>query len=244
MLADGRAMTTYEPDTNEAPHGHVSEDEEMSSEQRAAMDQALALRREGGTRTASIEVLTTAGFTVGAADVMIDGFDELCSMLHGVRPADVSPELAAKLDEAEANRPPEERRVVRTKSADELVKAARAMAAANKSRADVTTFLTSEGVSADEAQRVAAKISMDVSAARARFDKSKSKAENNAYLKIGLGVLLVIVGFILMSSGAESGRRSPLGVVIGGGFLVASGVKELTSVQNQSFEQRAREVMR
>lgn len=216
-------------------------EQEQDPALKAATDQALSKRRDGGSRTASVDILTAAGMAHEEADKTIDSFDELLGILHKVRPHDVSEAVGARLDELDI----QPGSGILKKSPQELMNQATRKASQGASKGQLVTYLTSNGVPKDEAAKVASKVSLEMSAARAKFDESKKSASNRAWFSIAGGILLLIVGLAMMGSGAESsGRRSPLGAVIGGIAMIGFGIKDLAAADGQSFEGRAREVLR
>jgi len=111
------------------------------------------------------------------------------------------------------------------------------MCVQGQNKAAVSTYLQKEAhLDGIDADRIASKYSMEVSAARAQFSESKSKAKRSAYLKVGAGVFLLVMGLVLMAGGAESsGRRSPVGVVLASVFMIGAGVKDLMHLDSQQF---------
>jgi|GEM_PF-6696259 len=229
---------TYDP----TPPVEEVEDAELSEAQKGVKGEAATMRMEGKDRASVLKHMTDAGIGTGLANSSLDTIDELMALLHQVRPDDVSPEAAAKIDALgiEDLRPAIPKL---TKKPEVLLKEATQMAAGSRSKQQIVAHLTKHGVSDTEAKKVASKVQMDISTARAQFNKSKDGARNSAYWRIGLGVLMLIVGLALMGSGAESsGRRTPFGAVVGGLVMIGTGIAALSKIDSQSFEQRVREV--
>lgn len=219
--------------------------EELTEEQQEAKSVAASMRLEGADRASVVKHMTDVGIDPVAASESVDSIDLMVAIIHKIRPADVSAKVGEQIDEMDLGELEPERKKL-TRKPEALMKEATMMAARRQSKDRIVDYLTKHGVTTAEAKKVAARVTMDISAARSTFEESKRSARKTAFFRIGMGALMLIVGLAMMSSGTDTSgsRRSPLGAVLAGIFILGSGITTLVKIEGESFEERVRKAYR